>query len=121
VPSESTPYWITLTVATVAWLFTNATDQVLKTPYLVYQVDHKLNQQLGSLVDTTVSIENITDDKSYNDVELRITTEEPDIIFNGAVQPYQPAWEGDEPQSFTSHSFVHVFPQFSRVESLTSI
>jgi len=111
VPSESTPYWITIAVATVAWLFTSATDQVLRTPYLVYDVNHQLNQQTASLIDTTVTIENITDDKSYSDVELRINADEPDIILDGKVRPDQPAWEGDEAQSFTPHSFVHVFPK----------
>jgi hypothetical protein len=121
VPSESTPYWITIAVATVAWLFTSATDQVLRTPYLVYDVNHQLNQQTASLIDTTVTIENITDDKSYSDVELRINADEPDIILDGKVRPDQPAWEGDEAQSFTPIALFTFFLRFSRQEGLKSI
>ena len=98
-------------VATVAWLFTNAIDQILKTPYLVYEVSNEQNKQDNSLIDTTITLDNITDDKSYTEVELRTITRDPDIILNGTVQPYLPAWEGDEPPSVTPHSFTHVFPK----------
>ncbi len=98
-------------VVTIAWLFTNAIDQVLKTPYLVYVVDHKLDEQPGSLIDTTITIENITEDKSYDDVELRITADEPDIILNGTVRPDQPAWEGDVAPVVAPRSFAHTFPK----------
>jgi hypothetical protein len=111
VPSETTPYWITIAVATVAWLFTSTTDEILKTPYLVYEVQSTANQQDATLIDTTLTLENITDDKAFSNVELRMIADDPDIILSGTVRPYAPAWEGDELGATTARSFVHTFPK----------
>jgi hypothetical protein len=111
VPSETAPYWITIAVATVAWLFTNATTELLKTPYLIYNVTSVQNRQDTTLIDTTLTVENITNDKAFNNVELRLIADEPDIILSGNVRPYSPAWEGDEIGKTTARSFDHIFPK----------
>jgi hypothetical protein len=111
VQSASVPYWITIIVAAVAWLFTNAINQVLTTPYLVYSVNNTLNETNKDLIDTTLTLENITDDKSYDHVQIRIIADDPDIILNATVRPYQPAWEGDVAPSFSPRSAAYNFPK----------
>lgn len=84
---------------------------MLTTPYLVYSVDHKQNETDKSLIDTTMTLENITDDKSYDHVQIRIIADDPDIILNATVRPYQPAWEGDVAPSFSARSATYSFPK----------
>jgi hypothetical protein len=111
VQSTAVPYGITIIVAALAWLFTNAVNQMLTTPYLVYSVDNRLNDTDAALINTTLTLENITDDKSYDHVEIRVIADDPDIILNATVRPYQPAWEGDVAPSFSARSATYNFPK----------
>jgi len=81
------------------------------TPYLVYSVNHRLNATDAALIDTTLTLENITDDKAYDHVQIRIIADDPDIILNATVRPYQPAWEGDVAPSFSARSATYNLPK----------
>jgi hypothetical protein len=104
-------YWITIIVAALAWLFTNTVNQTLTTPYLVYRVDHRPDPADPSLIDTKLTLENITDDKSYDRVQIRVIVDQPDVILNATVRPRQPAWEGDEAPNFSPRSATYNFPK----------
>jgi hypothetical protein len=106
----SPPYWITIVIATVAWLFTTTVDQVLRTPYLVCDVKTDQSNKDISAVRSIITIANITEDKAYKDLTIRFLVDEPDTISGGGVRPYQPGWEGDTASSTSTHSFEHNFP-----------
>jgi hypothetical protein len=77
----------------------------------VYSVVSRLNETDAALIDTTLTLENITDDKSYDHVQIRIIADDPDVILNATVRPYQPAWEGDVAPSFSARSATYNFPK----------
>jgi hypothetical protein len=64
-PSDTAPYPVAIILAIVAWLFTSTIDEILKAPYLVYSVSTVPNIKDSSLVDTTITLTNITHDKAY--------------------------------------------------------
>ena len=103
------PYWITVLLAIAAWLFTTTVDQVIKTPYLVYDVKGHSPKQ-NNLYKTTITLTNITDDKAYSNVSIRFLIENPGEFKSAIVQPYQPAWEGDEQPRPEGHTFQHTLP-----------
>jgi hypothetical protein len=110
---DAAPYPVTITLAIVAWLFTSTIDEILKAPYLVYSVNTAINSKDSSLVDTTITLTNITHDKAYKNVAINLIVEQPDEInlsYPHGVQPEQPSWEGDTPPSIGKASFQHTFP-----------
>ena len=112
-PSDAAPYPVTITLAIVAWLFTSTFDEILKAPYLVYSVRTAANTKNSSLVDTTITLTNITRDKAYKNVTITLTVDQPDEInldYPHGVQPEHPSWEGDTAPTITKDSFQHTFP-----------
>ena len=112
-PSDTAPNSVTITLAIVAWLFTSTIDEILKAPYLVYSVNSTTNTSNKSLVDTTVTLTNITHDKSYRNLVITLVVDQPDEInlnYPHGVRPEQPGWEGDDPPSIGKSSFQHTFP-----------
>ena len=112
-PSDTAPYPVTITLAIVAWLFTSTFDEILKTPYLVYSVKTATNTKNSSLVDTTINLTNISDDKAYKNVTIIVRVDQPDEInldYPNGVQPEHPSWEGDTAPTITKDSFQHTFP-----------
>ena len=112
-PSDAAPYPVTIILAVVAWLFTSATEKLLKAPYLVYSAKTAINPKDSALIDTRITLTNITNDKSYKNVTIVLAVDPPDEIdlsYPHGVQPEQPSWEGDTPPSITKASFQHTFP-----------
>jgi hypothetical protein len=112
-PSDAAPYPVTITLAIVAWLFTSAFDEILKAPYLVYSVKTATNTKNSSLVDTKITLTNITHDKAYKNVTITLTLDHPDEIdldFPHGVQPEHPSWEGDTAPTIANVTFQHTFP-----------
>lgn len=77
----------------------------------MYRVDHRPDPADPSLIDTKLTLENITDDKSYDRVQIRVIVDQPDVILNATVRPRQPAWEGDEAPNFSPRSATYNFPK----------
>jgi hypothetical protein len=112
-PSDTAPYPVAITLAIVAWLFTSTIDEILKAPYLVYSVSTVPNIKGSSLVDTTITLTNITHDKAYRNVTITLIVDQPDEIdlsYPHGIQPEQPSWEGDTSPSVGKASFQHTFP-----------
>lgn len=112
-PSDAAPYPVTITLAIVAWLFTSTFDEILKAPYLVYSIKTATNTKNSSLVDTSITLSNITHDKAYKNVTITLTVDKPDEIsldYPHGVQPEHPSWEGDAAPTITKDSFQHTFP-----------
>lgn len=112
-PSDTAPYPVTITLAIVAWLFTSTIDEILKAPFLVYSAETTTNSDDTSLIDTTITLTNITHDKAYKNVTIALIVDHPDEInlsYPHGVQPEQPGWEGDTSPSITKDSFQHTFP-----------
>jgi hypothetical protein len=109
---ESAPYWLTVLVAIIAWLFTSAIDQILKTPYLIYDAKDTEQQPPKSGLRTMIHMTNISEEKVYRKVIITVRSDEDDVITTSEsyVTPYQPAWEGDNQPDKSDHSLVHTFP-----------
>jgi hypothetical protein len=105
-PSDAAPYPVTITLAIIAWLFTFTLDEILKAPYLVYSVKTTTNTKDSSLVDTSITLKNITHDKIYKNIIITLIVDQPDEInlnYQHGVEPEQPNWEGDTAPSTNRH------------------
>ena len=108
---ESAPYWLTILVATAAWIFTTFIDQVLKTPFLTYEISNEVKPEHDGKIRTKIIIRNITEDKVYREVKLIFGVPDNDKIYSGSIVATQPGWEGPTQGTAAGRTFEHTFSE----------
>lgn len=104
---DKAPYFVTAIVAALAWTLTHAVDRLAETPYLKYDVS---NTTTADKYSSYITIQNITRNITFKDVNLLVTASPQDVVISGSVIPHQPAYEGDRQGITEGRTFDFTFP-----------
>lgn len=106
--TDKAPFVVTLIVAGLAWTLSHIIDQLLATPMLMYST--KVENSGGTKI-FTLTLRNITRDKTFRDVRVLLTPAQNDTFTDHQVIPTQPASEGDDPGKREPQTFDFKFPE----------
>jgi len=106
-PSDSTPFIVTLAVAVLGWTLSHIVDRIENSPTLKYSIGHQVFQ--GNSI-FSLTIKNITADKKFKKFTVVLAAPEGSAFKDAQTIPTRPAFEGDSPWRLAGRTAQFTIP-----------